>query len=106
MDDHEVLQHLLDLEGQANALVDNAQEEADRRVSEGEKQNRLQSEDAYAREVEVLEKAYIMNTASVRESYRKQLDEYREKLQAQPANMEEFSVLAGKLLIKNDSLCK
>ena len=39
MDDQELLQHLLDLDNKAAALVSDAQTEADRRITEGEKQN-------------------------------------------------------------------
>jgi F0F1-type ATP synthase membrane subunit b/b' len=42
-EDKDVLQHLLHLEAEASALVDDAQAEADRRVSEGEKQNRAKT---------------------------------------------------------------
>ena len=98
MDDYEVLQHLLSLENQAADLVDDAQAEADRRVSEGERKNRIQSEEIYTREVEVLEAAYIRCIADVRENYRKQLDAYRGNLKTQQVNMESFSTLAEKLL--------
>ena len=104
MDDKKILQHLLDLERQAAALVGDAQEEAARRMSEGEKQNRLHSEEFYARELEVLEKAYIGNNNAVKESYRKQLDEYRESLNTQTANLKAFCNLAEKFLIGSGQL--
>jgi vacuolar-type H+-ATPase subunit H len=99
MDDHEVLQHLLGLEQEASALVDDAAAEADRRVSEGEKQNRVRYEDAYARDVESLEAHYTQNIANAREDYRKQLEAYRESLKTMPLDTEAFSSLAEKLLI-------
>jgi len=105
MDDNRILQHLLDLEKQAAALVNNAQDELDLKVSEGEKQNRLRSEELYAGELEVQEKTYIGNIAAARENYRVQLEEYRESLKTQPVNPvytvnpEAFNNLAKKFLI-------
>ena len=100
MDDHEVLQHLLNLEKEASALVNDAQVEADRRISEGEKQNRALYEDVYAREVESLEGHCAENLAVVREDYRKQLEVYRESLKTMPIDMKTFSILAEKLLTR------
>ena len=101
MDDHEILQHLLSLENEAAALVDDAQAEADRRVSEGEKLNRSRYEETYAREVEALEVSYVEKIAAVREGYRKQLDEYSNTLRAVALNPEAFSSLAETLLVND-----
>ena len=97
MDDQEVLQHLLNLEAQASALVDDAQAEADRRVSEGEKQNRTRYDEVYTREVEILEGSHIKNVAAVKEEYRRQLEQYRESLKTMPLDTGAFSSLAEKL---------
>jgi len=102
MDDHEILQHLLSLENEAAALVDDAQAEADRRVSEGEKLNRSRYDETYAHEVEALEVSYIQKIAAVKEGYRKQLEEYGNNLRAMPSNPEAFSSLAEELLFSNN----
>ena len=99
MDDHEVLQHLINLEKEAGALVNDAQAEADRRVSEGEKNSRFLYEDAYAREVESLENHYMQSITAIKNDYSKQLEAYRESLKAMSLNMENFSHLAEKLMI-------
>ena len=98
MDDHEVLRHLLAIENEASALVNDAQAEADRRAAEGEKQNRLRYDEVYSREVAVLENNYVKNLGEVKEKYRQQLEEYRAGLKTMPHNMEAFSSLAEKLL--------
>ena len=105
MDDHKVLQHLLDMEAEAAALVNNAQMEADRKISEGEKQNRAQYDEAYAREARILEEFLARNLADVKENYQKQLDAYREGLESMPVDMKAFSLLAEKFLIP-DLFCK
>ena len=103
MDDHEILQQLLSLEKEASLLVYEAQTEADRRIAEGENQNRLRNEEAYAAEVESLENGYVKNLAALKEKYRQQLDIYRESLKTQPLDMKAFSALAGKLLEVNEA---
>ena len=102
MDDHEVLQHLLNLEAEASALVDDAQTEADRRISEGEKQSRIQYDDRYAREVEALEASCARELAAVRENYARQLEAYRESLKSMSLDTEAFSSQAEKFLISRE----
>ena len=102
MDDHDILQHLLGLETDAAALVNDAQAEADRRVSEGEKLNRSRYDENYTREVEALELSYVQKIAAVREGYRQQLEDYRNDLQAIPLNPEAFFPLAEVFLLNSD----
>ena len=99
MDDHEVLQHLLNLDTKAAALVDDAQTEANLRISAGERQNRIRFDEIYAREAEALEASFTRDISSVKENYRKQLEEYRENLAAMPLDYKAFSTLAEKLLL-------
>jgi hypothetical protein len=97
--DRNLLRHLLDLETQAAALVDDAQAEADRRIAEGEKQSRSRYDEAYAAEVAALEAAYTGEIAAVKGEYARQLDTYREGLRAMPANRGAFSVLAERFFL-------
>jgi vacuolar-type H+-ATPase subunit H len=98
--DKDVLQHLLRLETEASALVDDAQAEADRRVSEGEKQNRANHDETYGAELARMEASYAGEIAAVREDYDKQLEAYRDSLKAMPADRAAFSALAGRLLLR------
>ena len=106
MGDNEILQHLLELEKEASALVNEAQTEADRRISEAEKQNRVRYDDIYNREVKALEASFAENIASVRENYRKLLKDYEENqktisLKLVSSNWEAFSSLAEKYLLES-----
>ncbi|MDR3167234.1 MAG: hypothetical protein LBT93_04765 [Treponema sp.] len=96
-----ILQHLLQVESEAAALVDDAQAEADRRLAEGEKQNRQQYDDRYSREVAELETRFKEEIAAVKEDYRKELEDYRESLERMAVNTENFSRLAESLLFEN-----
>jgi len=103
MDDHEVLQHLLNLEAEAAALVNDAQAEADRRISEAEKLNRSRHDEIYTREAASLEAKFARDLALFKENYEKQLEEYRESLMAQPLETAAFSSLAEKYLFMKDA---
>ena len=98
MDEQDVLQHLLDLENRAAGLVNDAQVEADRRLSEGEKLNRAHYDEIYSREVAELETSYTRNIAAVKDDYRNQLDAYLETLSSITLDKAAFSSLAEKLL--------
>ena len=102
MDDHEVLRHLLSLEAEAAALVNDAQTEADRKISEGEKQNNIRYEEACAKEVEILENNFARSVAAVKENYSSQLEAYRESLKTMPLDTEAFSALAKKFLFARE----
>ena len=102
MDDHEILQHLLNLESEAATLVDDAQAEADRRVAEGEKLNRSRYDEVYAKEVEALETSFAEKIALTRANYREQLEAYRDTLKTVHVNTEAFSSLVGKLLFERE----
>jgi regulator of protease activity HflC (stomatin/prohibitin superfamily) len=98
--DKAVLQHLLNLEAEAAALVDDAQAEADRRVGEGEKQSRSRYDETYAAEVAALEASYTSEIAAVKDDYKKQLANDRDSLKAMPVNRSAFSALAEHLLFE------
>ena len=99
MDDSDILQHLLEIEGQAATLVDDAQAEADRRIKEAEEQNRLAFDEAYQKLTVELETEYQKVAGAVRDEYDKTLDEFRAGLDCMPKHNESFSALAFSLLV-------
>ena len=94
MDDREVLQHLLELEAKADALVNDAQAEADRRIALEEKQCRARYDEAYLSEVKALEESLQQSIAAEREEYKNKLKVFRESLAERSIDMEAFSALA------------
>jgi hypothetical protein len=76
-EDQDILQHLLEVEANAQALVDDAQAEADRRIAGIEKQNRARYEEAYTREAALLDSRCKSGLEVIKDGYRKQLDDYR-----------------------------
>ncbi|MCL2319132.1 MAG: hypothetical protein FWC45_03535 [Treponema sp.] len=102
MADKNVLQHLLNMEADAAAMVNDAQAEADRKIAEGEKQNRARYDEVYAREAGALEASYAKSLAAIKEDCQKQLEAYRESLKAQALNTKAFSSLTEKLLLARE----
>ncbi|MCL2761584.1 MAG: hypothetical protein FWD36_00060 [Treponema sp.] len=98
MHNDEVLGHLLEIESEAAALVDNAQAEADRRVLEAEKQNRIAYEEHYHRKIRELESDLRQSKDHARQQYQKELDAYKEKINSVAVNMDQFSALMNRLV--------
>ncbi|MDR3337636.1 MAG: hypothetical protein LBT16_10570 [Treponema sp.] len=96
--DHDVLQHLLEVEANAQSLVDDAQAEADRRIAEMEKQNRSRYEEQYTREAALLDGQYGSEIGIIKEEYNKQLDAYRVSLNDFKPDHAKFCSLLDKFL--------
>jgi vacuolar-type H+-ATPase subunit H len=97
-DNDGVLAHLLKVESEAAALVDDAQAEADKRLADGEKQNRAAYDEQYGREAAAREADYQKEIESINAQYQKQLAEYKEKLNAINADTGRFSAFVEELL--------
>lgn len=91
MGDEDILGHLLKIEGEAAALVYDAQAEADKRVAEAEKRNRALYEKQYQEGLTQLEAEYKKEIESVRENCKKELAAYREKLSTLSVDSGHFS---------------
>jgi vacuolar-type H+-ATPase subunit H len=100
MEDRDILQHLLEVEGQAAAMVNDAQTEADRRVKEAEEQNRLAYDESYQKKIEELETEYQNKLKAAKDEYEKSLDEYRRSFEEIPRQGSVFSALAFSLLVE------
>jgi phage host-nuclease inhibitor protein Gam len=98
--EQDVLHHLLEVESAASVLVNDAQTEADRRVTEGEKKCRAAYDEQYSREVRALDLQYEKEIASIKADYNSQLASYREGLALMPRQEEAFCRLAESLLIR------
>jgi F0F1-type ATP synthase membrane subunit b/b' len=96
--DENVLGHLLKIEAEASALVDDAQAEADRRVAEAEKQNRFRYDEEYSRRRAELDAAYSGEINQIKADYRNRIEEYRKSLEALSADQSRFSALLDKFL--------
>jgi F0F1-type ATP synthase membrane subunit b/b' len=98
MEKDEVLGHLLKIESEAAALVNDAQAEADRRVTEAEKQNRAGYEERYQNELKRLEDEEKKHRENLRLQYREEIDAYRKEISSVNADVNAFSALLDKLI--------
>lgn len=99
MEDVNILQHLLEIEGQAALLVSDAQAEADRRVKVAEEQCRQAYEAEYQKFITKLEDQYRKDQEDVKTEYGKSLDQYRLSLQDMPRDTGAFSGYVFSLLL-------
>jgi len=99
MDNNEVLDHLLKIESEAAALVNDAQAEADKRITEAEKQNRAAYDRRFLEENERLEKGFLQSKELARQQYRKELETYNEKISSARVNNDSFSALLDSLVL-------
>jgi hypothetical protein len=93
----DVLRHLLEIESQAASLVDEAQAEADRRVAESEKENRIRYDERYGLDAAKLNEEYKTAALAVNADYKRQLDAYSSSLEAMPVQRAAFFALAERL---------
>jgi len=98
MDNDEVLGHLLKIEAEAAALVNETQAEADRRVLEAEKQNHAAYEERYRREGEKLENEFQALKEKIRQQYQTELESYSNKITSLPVDVNRFSALLDRLV--------
>jgi len=92
------LEHLLEIEAQAAAMVNDAQEEADRRVRENEEKNRLTFEERYKAEIQSREESLVDKRKKIQEHYKKTLDDYSAEVSCINVDEKKFSVLFNKYL--------
>jgi len=99
MDNKEVIDHLLKIESDAAALVNDAQAEADRRITEAEKENRAAFDKRFLEENQRLEKEFLQAKELARQQYQKELETYKEKISSIPVNNDRFSSLLDSLVL-------
>lgn len=100
MDEQDILQHLLGIEADASALVNDAQAEADRRTGENERRNRSVFEEWYSRESREFEDRHTKEIGAVQADYEKQLAAFRESLDSMEIHKDDFSRLVKTLFFR------
>ncbi|MDR2729595.1 MAG: hypothetical protein LBB81_01695 [Treponema sp.] len=93
MENERALEHLLEIESEAAALVSDAQEEADRRVQESEKKNREIFEERYKTEAETRDAALVKERDKIKKQYEKELEDYRQEISGINSDIQAFSAL-------------
>jgi len=94
-----MLEHLLEVEQRACALVDDAEAEADRRIHENEERNRVSYEQRFKEEIQKQEESLLNAKESIRVKYKKELNDYKEEIESINVDELRFSALLNELLL-------
>ncbi|MHC6203580.1 hypothetical protein ACYULU_10345 [Breznakiellaceae bacterium SP9] len=106
MEAYDVLGHLLAIEAQASALVQDAEAQAHKRITLCSTQNRQLYAEVYRKEAAVLDSEYQRELAAIQDGYNKQLEAYRTRVSAAPVDQNGFSRLLDRLLLLETPLSK
>ena len=93
MENANTLGHLLQIEAEAAALVNDAQAEADRRIHENEEKNREVYEERYKVEAQKLDASLQKEKERIKSEYQKALDEYRAEISGIKVSVDNFCAL-------------
>ena len=94
----DAINHLLEVEKNASALINDAAQEADRRLSEARSKYNSEYKTRYDEVAARLEVEYQNNHQQIADKYQNDIDSYKESLAAKPQNSEAFSSLLDKLI--------
>jgi len=98
MSDENTLDHLLKIEAQAAALVNDAQAEADRRIHENEEKIRSAYEERFRVEAQAREASLKIEKEKLRKQYQNAIDEYRKEISGVKINVERFTSLLNEYI--------
>ena len=98
MEKENTLDYLLQVESKAAAMVNEANEEAERRVQACEKENHNAHEERCSAQVKLLKSLLIENLERSKDDYQKALEEYSNSLSLADINVEQFSSLLNEYL--------
>jgi vacuolar-type H+-ATPase subunit H len=93
MENVNTLDHLLQIEAKAAALVSDAQAEGDRRIHESEEKSRAIYEERYKAQAQSLESDFKKEKERLRDEYQKALEEYRREISGINVNVDNFCAL-------------
>ena len=94
----DAINHLLEVEKNAAALISDAAEEADRRLSQARAQYNAEYKNRYEKEAARLEAEFQTAHEQIAEKYQKEIDSYKESLAAKPQDSKAFSATLEKLI--------
>ena len=94
----DAINHLLEVEKNASALINDAAQEAERRLSQARVKYNSDYKARYDEIAVKLEAEYQNAHQTIADKYQKEIDNYREALETKKQNSEAFSSLLDKLI--------
>jgi len=98
---YNTLEHLIEIEAEAAALVNDARQEADRRVHDNEEKKRAAYNEQYKAEIQMQQTALEKEKDQVKKQYQSALDDYRREISGTNIDEKRFSELLNNYITNN-----
>jgi len=97
MNEEQLVQHLLEIEERASAVVEEAQAESDKRLLEAEVNAKAEFERLLKERLQEAQTSYAEKSAALKTAQKKEIDAYRGSLSSLKVNHEAFNSMASGL---------
>ncbi len=94
----DAINHLLEVEKKASALINDAMIESEKRLSDARIKYNTQYKSRYDELVSGLESDFQKKHAEIEAKYQKEMDDYKADIESKPLDKESFDNLLDKLL--------
>ena len=94
----DAINHLLEVEKNAANLINDAAQEAERRLSEARAKYNSEYKSRYENETSRLETEYNLSHEKIAEKYQKKIDSFKESLVSKPQDSAAFSATLDRLI--------
>lgn len=94
----DIINHLLTIEKDASSLINDAQIESEKRVSEARAKYNSEYKEKYDAAIKELEEKYQAEIDAVKTAHDKEIDSYKSELESSEKNTKAFNEVLDKLL--------
>lgn len=94
----DIINHLLAIEKDASSLINDAQIESEKRISEAKIKYNAEYKEKYDAAVKVLEKEYESELEKIKAAHDKEIKDYENELESSEKNSKAFNEALDKLL--------
>ena len=98
--DLNVITHLLKVESEASSLIKDAQEEANKRISEARSEADSEYKKKFEKLVNSLDKDYQEKILQIETDNKNELDEFKQKIQSTERNTSSFNSFVQKVMVE------
>ena len=98
-DELKMINHLLEVEKDANSMISEAMEAAEKKISEARAKYNTEYKQKTDQIIEELKNNYEASIKSITDEHNRQIEEYKSYLEGKTQNYEAFSNLLDKLML-------
>lgn len=98
----DAIKHLLEIEKEASALIDDAKIEAEKRVSKAKSQYNEEFKKEYDSLMQKLESQYNSNCEEINKKYQDEFEGYKESLKHKKLNKDDFFKMLDSLFFEGE----